>query len=121
MANDRDDVLRLLSGSARSFEVYLLDDHDAPEDLSGATEARLRIARDSSDAANTAILDRSTADSNLAINPGESKLVASYPVPADANLPLGRFIGQASVRISGAWYDCDPFHVEVLPQIAPHS
>lgn len=116
---DREDILTLLSGSTKSFEVELQDENDEPEDLTGATDASLRIVLSSKDPSGTVILDRSKTAFNLAI--GTGKLVASFPVPADADLPAGRFIGQVAVEINGAWFHSDWFPVVIKPKIAPTS
>lgn len=121
MPNDADDVLTIQAGSQKSFEVFLVDDRDLPEDLTGATAARLRIAADVTDAAGTAVLDRSTSASNLAISIADSKIVASFPIAADADIAPARYVGQASFQIGGAWFHTDWFYVDVLPQIAPTS
>lgn len=113
--------MTLLSGSQKSFEIALFDDRDEPEDISGATAARFRVVADTGDVAGSTILDRSTSSSTLAINTSQSKLVGSFLSSADANLPAGRYVGQASLLIAGSWFHTDWFFVDILEKIAPNS
>ncbi len=119
---DREDVLVLVQGSARPFELRFLDEHDNSEDLSNVAAATLRIVGDPSDPGGTEILSRSTAASNLSIDSAESKIVGTLEQAEADALPTGIFIAAASVQFAGGseWHDTDPIHCVITPAIASH-
>lgn len=113
-------TLELIVGSARDFEVFLLDSNDVAENISDAAAATLAI-RETLDAA-TDVLLRTTDAGNLTIDTTNSKLVASLTQDEADALVVGTYIAQASVQMtaSSKWFHTDPFVVKILSQGAPH-
>jgi hypothetical protein len=102
----------------KPFDILLFDENDNAESLVGATDATFRVLKFIEDEAANAILDVDTA-SELAIDIVNSRLTVTMTTAQADALPVGTFVGQANIKISGKWFATDPFHVKVSKRFAP--
>lgn len=114
------DPLRLVKGSTKPFDVFLLDDNDAAEDFSTAQEATLVIKE--SLQAEDEILSLSSFDDNLTIDEDTGKVTGTLTQDEADDLPPGSYVGEVAVRMGATdWIHSDPFLVVIEPSAAPHS
>lgn len=117
---DLNEVLVLIKGSTKPFDVLVFDQNDQPENLTVFDHATFTL-RDSETASN--LLLRRTADGNLTINAGASKLTATLTQPEADALKTGDLVAMVSFRetATGKWVDLDRIRVRVLNSFATHT
>lgn len=114
------DPIRLVKGSVKPFDVFILDDNDVKEDLSTAEAATL-VIKESIDAATNVVLRRTT-DGNLSIDEDEGKVTGTLTQGEANALTPGSYVGEVAVRLGATdWFHTDPFIVVIEPSAAPHS
>jgi len=108
------DALSLVKGGARVVRLYLLDENDAPEDLSGASVPKVDIAEA---AGETPIITKSGVE--VTIEPGGDKGVLQFTLSAvdTAKLSVGSYVAQAQVTIGGNVYVTDNMYVKVTGKV----
>ena len=107
-------------GSSQSLELQLLDEHDAPEVLSGADRASFAV-RESLGAATNVLLRSTAAPATLTLAPTTGLLTATLTgAEADALVP-GLYVGEVGVRFGSddQWKFSEPFRVRIQPAGAP--
>lgn len=110
------EILEIVQGSVKPFEVLIKDENENPEDLSGAVSATLSIKEDIDQSAT--VLFRSTDAGNLTIDIPNSKLQATLlQAEADAFVP-GDYIGGINVKIGTEWFPSDPFIIRILARVS---
>lgn len=118
---DVNEVLKLIKGSTQSFEFLVFDENDQPANLSTFDKATLALREEEG---GSTLLLRRTEDSNLSINVGAAKLVATLTqAEADALKPGGLLIADVALRVPVAltWVHLDRVKVKVLNSFAPHT
>ncbi len=118
---DVNEVLLLIKGSTKPFDVFVFDQNDQPENLAVFDQATL-VLRESDAGAN--LLLRRTADGNLSINTTASKLTATLSQgEADGLKAGGELVAMVSLRetLTQKWVDLDRIRVKVLNSFAVHT
>ncbi len=117
---DINEVLILIKGSTKPFDVYLYDANDAAENLAPFDQATLAVREEESGANQ---LLRKTSDATLSISVSASKLIAVLTqVEADALVP-GLYVADVALRETSTqkWIHTDRFKVRVVNSMAPHT
>lgn len=118
--SDLSEVLTLVKGSVKPFDVYLFNENDSPESLAGADEATFTVKDGPSSAAS--ILTRSRAGGTLTIDVANSKLTMTLSQGEADGLTPGEYIGDLAIRFgSGNWFHADLIRVRITPSFAAHS
>jgi len=116
MSTDSLDLLTLVVGSTRPFEIEIADKNNEDLDLTGVTRASFRIA--DSVESTTYVLELDTDEGDLAV--GSGKLTGSMTQTQADALTTGEYVAEASLLIDGGWQHTDIFHVRIRPAIAEH-
>ena len=95
-------MITLIAGRAITFELQFLNELDAPEDLTGASEPKLYIRRD---------LDAGAIVAAVGTLLGA---VATFALTAfDTMIDEGVYVAAASVKIGDDMYESEPFYLQV--------
>lgn len=118
------EVLELLLGSAGTFEVFLFDQNDEPEDLSAVDDAILTIKDGTSEGAEVLLeLKKSSSPTDIIVSTANSKLTCIVnQAEADA-LDDGLFPCDVALHFSPSniWKHTDAFLVRIRRTISAHA
>lgn len=113
-------TLKLTKGSTKPFDIVFYDDNDVLAVLAGASAGTF-IIKKSVNGANILVRTTTGGTPTLTLDIPNAKLIGALSqIEADA-LPVGTFIGMASVQFGSKWEDSDPFIVEIAPGFASHA
>lgn len=117
---DVNEVLVLLKGSTKPFDIFIFNQDDQPEVLSAFDAATFSIREEES---GPDIVLLRTADVNLAIDTANAKLTGTLSQPQADALKVGPMVGDVALRetSSGKWFHLDRIRVRVLNGFAPHT
>lgn len=117
---DVNEVLTLIKGSSKPFDIFIFDQRGAAENLAVFDQATLSLREEEG---GSTLLLRRTADVNLSINSSASKLTGTL-LQADADsLKTGEMIIDVALRetSSSKWFHLDRIRARILNSFAPHT